>query len=120
MNQGEFDLTVTKLTGANGELAAAEMLRVLKADGGWMSRRDFAERGWKDRLCRAARQHSKGTIIFGQRGYRATECATLPEIQGAATVLLSQARAMEAEATELWRVIHGRATVAGDSTTAQS
>jgi len=93
---------------------ALHMLSVLQGIGrggptdGWMTRRRLAEFGLTPRDCRAARQASRGRIILGQRGYKATADSSIEEIQHAAHTLSSQARAMLAEASELWRVYHAR------------
>ena len=74
----------------------------------WVTRKMLAAHGFNDRMCRLARQYAKGLILFGQRGYRLTECATLAEITQAASTLESQSKVMLGEARDLWRVLHGR------------
>ena len=91
-----------------GNVLAKELLDILTAHGGWMTRADLAAHGLAPRLCRLARQHSGGAIIAGQRGYRATSSATVEEIHVAASALRGQAEAMLAEVRELWKVINGR------------
>ena len=86
----------------------SDLLTLLKANGGWMTRADLARYGYTDRDVRAARQASKGTIIFGQSGFKATECATLDEIQACEATLRSMSDAMLAEVQELWRVKNRR------------
>ena len=91
-----------------GAICSRRMLDILTAHGGWMTRADLAAHGLAPRLCRLARQHSGGAIIAGQRGYRATACATVEEIHEAANALRGQADAMLEEVRELWRVINRR------------
>ena len=91
-----------------GAICSRRMLDILTAHGGWMTRADLAGHGLAPRLCRLARQHSGGAIIAGQRGYRATACATVEEIHEAANALRGQADAMLEEVRELWRVINRR------------
>ena len=91
-----------------GAICSRRMLDILSASGEWMTRADLAAHGLSPRLCRLARQHSGGAIIAGQRGYRATSCATLEELHEAATVLRGQADTMMREVMELWRVINRR------------
>jgi hypothetical protein len=88
---------------------AARMLRILEHDRRWVNRREMREaHGFTDRECRLARRYSRGRIIMGQAGYRATRWATLPEVQHAADVFMSQARDMMASTSEYWRVITRR------------
>ena len=105
--QQELPLSRRKAAYAAG--VAAEMISILDRDACWMTRAALRDRyNIGPRECRLARQYSRGKIIFGQRGYKATRHATHDEIARAANTLTSQAQVMAAEAQDLWKVFHGR------------
>ena len=102
-----FRLTMDK---SSCSAISSAMLKVLVENGGWLTRRQLAEYGFDDRACRLAGEFSDGRIIFGQRGYRASECATVDELNMAASTLMSQARAMTARACAIQRFLHRNRT----------
>ena len=96
-----------------GRELAGELITILRDEhknnaADWVTRKMLQNHGFNDRMCRLARQYAKGLVLFGQRGYRLTECATLAEITQAASTLESQSRVMMEEARDLWRIMHGR------------
>ena len=115
--QLELGKLPSKADVTNQEEKALTMLGALNDQdtARWMTRKEMAAFGLTERDCRKARQESKGRIIFGPKGYKATSDATIEEIQRAAATLASQAKAMLAEASELWRVYHA-GTGAGPGT----
>ena len=99
-----------------GPLLASFLLKVLRQEKGGMTRAALKGKyKLSDRECRLARQYSAGRILSGQRGYKATEYATLDEIKAAAGALEKQAREMMGSASELWAVMHGREAPAPES-----
>jgi hypothetical protein len=60
---------------------ARRMIAALKMHGGWMTRKQFAERGIDNRQCRAGREASHGRILCGQRGFKLRLFATCDEIR---------------------------------------
>ena len=108
MEQAEMDLKErTSVRESNADLAA-RMLAVLAAANRWMKREDLARHGIAKRQCSKGRQYSKGGIIYGQRGFRASSQASQDELKHAARTLHSQATVMLKEEQELWRYFHGR------------
>ena len=71
---------------------AARMIAVLAVSRRWMTRAEFAERGFsKDgRECRAARAAAHGRIIRGQKGYKLMRYATVDEIRASSNAWMSQ------------------------------
>ena len=105
----QLDLLASKpLRSDYGRKCAVQLMAILEANGGWMTRLQLKECGLTPRLCRLGRQHSEGRIICGQRGYRTTVNATLEEIFEAAVSMKAQATTLMAEVQELWRVINQR------------
>lgn len=88
------------------DILAANMLEILRHRRCWMTRKDFKNYGFTDRQCRLAREHAKGKIIYGQRGFKASSCALKDEIMECYNTLMSQAKTMEEEARELMREYH--------------
>lgn len=97
-----------------GPALADRLLALLVERQGWMKRKELAAHGFTSRACRCARQHSKGRVIAGQRGFRASQWATVEELERAANTLVSQAKIMQDEAKDVWRVLHGRASIRQD------
>ena len=88
---------------------ALRLLAYLEAAQGWRTREQIAAAtGLSDREARLARQYADGAIIYGQRGFRATSCATVEEIAACANTLESQAREMTAQAIRLRNRAHRR------------
>lgn len=85
-----------------------QFLDLLRVNGGWLTRRQLKACGYTDRDCRAHRQALAGAVIFGQLGFKATDCATLEEIHACANTLGSQAEEMQRERADLWRQINRR------------
>jgi len=106
VEQMVMDYRVKQESKSINEKLAGDMLYILERNGTWTTRKEFERHGFNDRMCRNARQHSKGTIIAGQKGYLATSCATVEDINHAANTLESQAKVMQAEAIELRRLSH--------------
>ena len=62
--------------------------------------------GWRDRHCRDMAELSFGRIISGNKGYKASCCATPDEIDECCNRLYSQARRMSARVFAIRRVAH--------------
>lgn len=87
------------------EELADELLTFL-CDGQWWTRKEL--QGWfTERELRLARGASKGRIISGQNGYKASQHATLDELNQAHNTLKSMARELLKQSIQLSRVIHG-------------
>lgn len=100
-----------------GPLLASYLLKVLTIHKDGLTRKVLKTKyNLTDRECRLARQFSGGRILSGQRGYKATEFATLDEIKTAAGALERQARVMMSSASELGSVMHGRVPAAAPET----
>jgi len=109
MTQTELNLTTFgKISDRSDREDRRRMVTALGLNGGWMTRADLRKIGISDRTARDIRRWSKGTIIFGQRGFRLARTATLEELHKCAATLNSQADAMRQEAAEIWRVINRR------------
>ena len=80
---------------AKGEEMATAMLAWLRLDGGWLTRAQLQERMGLEssRMLSLGREFSGGRIIYGQRGFRASEHATRDELQGCANQVRAQVRA---------------------------
>ena len=90
-----------------GEALAQAMFPVLRAHGGWMPREDLAKACQVSvREIRLGREHSGGAIIFGQNGLRASETATVEEVQHCVNIYRSQARAMTLQAIRVDQFLH--------------
>ena len=83
----------------------------LLANRGWVARGQLRQAlGMSDREIRLARSKSRGQIIMGQNGYKATKHATLEEVQRCAKTLYGMGIDHMHGAAEYWKVIHGRGT----------
>ena len=102
MVQTELRLKTRKSTEAENPL-----VKLLILNKGWVPAAQLERvKGWKERKCRAMAEESNGRVISGQRGYKATECATPKEIRQATNWLWSQARKMSDRAVSIQRVAH--------------
>lgn len=110
MTSTQMDLFAPRaVSRAEPDELAARLLVYLERAGGWRTREDVRrDVGFTDRETRLARQASDGAIIYGQRGFRATACATVEEIAACANTLESQAREMTAQAIRLRNRAHRR------------
>jgi hypothetical protein len=83
---------------AKGEEMAEHMLAWLRLGGGWLTRADMQAKMGLDssRLLSLGREFSGGRIIYGQRGFRASENATIDELQACANQVRAQIRAEQA------------------------
>lgn len=73
----------------------------------WQTAKDLGCRSESDkRVLRALAEASDGQIISGQKGYKLTLEATLPEIDAAAAWLKHQGEAMIRRYSEIQRVRH--------------
>ena len=89
MTQTTFDTTLFRSKrnrAKHGPKLASRMIAILtvnaKRNGGWMKRREFAERyGFSadGRDCRLGRECSHGRILASQRGYKLARLATQNE-----------------------------------------
>lgn len=93
---------------ANSKAYTVAKLTAAISRGHWYTRAELVRSGLTEREIRYARQHSQGAIIFGQRGYRLTDDATLDEIHACIATLESQAKEMMDAAVQLRRKAHGR------------
>ena len=93
---------------AKGEEVAERMLSVLIADGGWLTRAQLVERMWQTetREISLGREFSGGRIIYGQRGLKASQCATRDELQGCANQVRAQVRAEQAYCIAVEQYLH--------------
>jgi hypothetical protein len=90
-----------------GEAMCARLLPDLRMAGGWITREALAVRaGVTVRDVRLAGEYSRGAIIFGQRGVRASEQATRDELQACADALDSQAAKMKRRAADVRHYLH--------------
>ena len=96
---------------ATGQALATKLLAYLIGRE-WQTRKQLrAGLGFTARECRLGRQHSKGRVIMGQQGFKASCNATLDELRICANTLNSQAMVMNKEASEIYGVLHGRREV---------
>lgn len=76
---------------------------------GWLTAADLgAAHESAKRVLRAIASASKGQILSGQKGYRLSMEATLPEIEHSRAGLLSQKTELERRITEIDQVRHRR------------
>lgn len=74
---------------------AGKMLRLLLKSREWVHAITFKDLyNWHDRHTRKLCQQSRGKIISGDKGYRATRCATIEEIKRAASRKYAAGRAL--------------------------
>jgi hypothetical protein len=97
-----------------GEAMCARLLPDLRMAGGWITREALAVRaGVTVRDVRLAGEYSRGAIIFGQKGVRASEQATRDELQACADALDSQAAKMKRRAADVRGYLHAGKVGAG-------
>ena len=93
---------------AKGEEMAGHMLAWLRMDGGWLTRAQLQEKMELEssRLLSLGREFSGGRIIYGQRGFRASETATRDELQACANQVRAQVRAEQAYCIAVEQFLH--------------
>lgn len=75
--------------------------------GRWQSRKQLCRAlDWSERRVRAAREASRGVVIFGQHGFKHMRHATPEEAAACKNTLLSQAARMTAGALEVDKAFH--------------
>jgi hypothetical protein len=99
---------------AEGEAMCARLLPDMRMAGTWLTRETLAHMaGVTVRDVRLAGEYSRGAIIFGQRGVRASEQATRDELQACADALDSQAAKMKRRAADVRAYLHAGKVGAG-------
>lgn len=86
---------------------------------GWITARSLRElTGHDERTLRELANRSRGAVISGQNGYKATDLATQAEVDHAVAWLRSQARAMQDRADQITAAaLRGRAPSSPSPTT---
>ena len=82
MTGTQLELVPARRAPQAGPALAARLLALLAERQGWLTRKELAGYGFTPRLCRLARQHSKGRVIAGQRGFRASQPAGRTHVYG--------------------------------------
>ena len=96
MVQNEFEFDAVEKSDVN------RFVRFITDYKDWITAKEiYLINGWTDRNCRELAHHSGGRIISGQKGYRATSCATVEERAHATAWLRSQAHKMDVRAMEI-------------------
>ena len=91
-----------------GREMAKSMLSILMTDCRWYKRKELMELlHLKDsRQLSLGREYSDGMIIYGQKGFRASVCATRDELQQCANTVRSQVRAMQLYCISVEQFLH--------------